>query len=377
MAFHRSFRTRVAERARRTISAAIIGVAASASTLSAQTRAAASSDAPTGRTQTADQQVHHVLNRLAFGARPGDVARVRAMGVDAWIAQQLHPADIPDPITDTWLTQFPALEMSGAEFTVAYPSAAQLQRAMDAPDSATVRDAVRALARASNEVAIARIGRAVSSERQLQEVMVDFWANHFNVFIGKPQTRAYVAEYEREAIRPHVLGSFRDLLGAVAKSPAMLTYLDQAQSVADSGQPTAVRPNTMRPNSARPNANRNDARRPNAGEPTPSVMARARGINENYARELMELHTLGVDGGFTQQDVTEVARALTGWTLDRAIAQGGSFVFQRRGHDAGAKTILGQTFPDTHRMKASACSTSSPSMQARRGFWPPSWCGIS
>src|SRR5689334_16768794 len=121
------------------------------------------------------------------------------------------------------------------------------------------------------------------SERQLQEVMVDFWENHFTVFSGKGQTRWYIPSYDRDVIRPNALGHFRDLLGAVAKSPAMLFYLDQWQSAADSAHPTLA-----------------GARRPRL---------RARGLNENYARELLELHTLGVDGGYTQQDVIEVARA--------------------------------------------------------------------
>ena len=225
------------------------------------------SDAVSGREQTADQQVHHALNRLAFGARPGDVERVRGMGVDQWIAQQLHPERLDDTRTDTYLKQFPTLTMTGEQFLAKYPSQAQQlaqlaarQQAaagnvagnragtmsgdmaprdvvqMSPADSARRREAARESQRASAEIFTARAGRAVASERQLQEVLVDFWANHFNVFTGKQQTRYYIAEYEREAIRPYVLGNFRTLLGAVAKSPAMLTYLDQAQSVADSGR---------------------------------------------------------------------------------------------------------------------------------------------
>lgn len=307
------------------------------------------------REQTADQQLHHALNRLAFGPRPGDVERVRTLGVDAWIAQQLAPETLNDDAIDHWLTRFPTLTMSGAEFTAAYPSPGQLQRRLlarqraagtntpgGAPtlspaDSVQLQKQRRATARASGELLSARVARAVASERQLQEVLVDFWANHFNVFIGKPQTRHFVAEFERRAIRPHVFGSFRELLGAVAHSPAMLTYLDQAQSVADSGRRTLVPSRAARRAVA--------ARRRNVATPAITTPNRPRGINENYARELMELHTLGVDGGYTQQDVTEVARALTGWTIQRSGATAGQFEFRAMSHDAEAKTILGEIFP--------------------------------
>jgi uncharacterized protein (DUF1800 family) len=157
----------------------------------------------------------------------------------------------------------------------------------------------------------------VAGERQLDEVMTDFWENHFSVFAGKGLTRLFIPAYDRDVIRPHALGHFRDLLGAVAKSPAMLFYLDQFQSTVDSTH-TALR----------------GARLPRA-----RTALRARGLNENYARELLELHTLGVDGGYTQRDVIEVARALTGWTMNPR--QGAEFVFRPEIHDADAKTVLG------------------------------------
>jgi uncharacterized protein (DUF1800 family) len=160
--------------------------------------------------------------------------------------------------------------------------------------------------------------------------MVDFWFNHFNVFAGKGPTRLYLTEYERDVIRPHVLGSFRDLLGATAQSPAMLFYLDNWQSAA--------------PKSDRSNRRGQIIRRP--GMPVAAQPNRpARGLNENYARELMELHTLGVDGGYTQKDVQEVARAFTGWTIEMP-RQGGGFRFEPRIHDDGEKVVLG------HRIKA-------------------------
>ena len=189
------------------------------------------------------------------------------------------------------------------------------------------------------QIQSAQLARAVSSERQLDEVMVDFWENHFSVFAGKGQTRLYIAQYDRDVIRPHALGKFRDLLGAVAHSPAMLFFLDNWQSAADSTHPTlaqARRPMAMR----RPGFRILAPARPPL--PQQQQQRAKRGLNENYARELMELHTLGVDGGYTQKDVQEVARALTGWTFNR---QSGEFQFNPIIHDAGEKTILGQKFP--------------------------------
>lgn len=384
-------------------------------TLHAQMNApsSAASQVP-GREQTADQQVHHALNRLAFGPRAGDVERVRSVGVDAWIEQQLNPDRIDDARMDQWLTRFPTLTMSGAEFVARYPPQAQQlvrlavqQRTtgemradasatsprdvvqVSAADSVRLRESAREGQRASAEIFSARVGRAVASERQLYEVMVDFWANHFNVFVGKQQARYYLAEYEQDALRPHALGNFRDLLGAVAKSPAMLLYLDQALSVADSGRRTLAQPLLAQRNNARANSrlatramdrttigelidrDRLPAQQRARIEELPAeqlqrvrdmtltqaqqYMAalvennprRPRGINENYARELMELHTLGVDGGYTQQDVMEVARALTGWTVARGPQARGAegFVFRPEAHDAEAKNILGQSFP--------------------------------
>jgi uncharacterized protein (DUF1800 family) len=225
--------------------------------------------------------------------------------------------------------------------------AAQLQRrggTMTAADSATLREQGRQSYAFLGELASSRVARAVISERQLNEVMVDFWENHFNVFAGKDRTRYFLPEYDAQTIRPHALGTFRELLGAVAKSPAMLYYLDNWQSVADSGRPT-LRP-AQRPLNARQAARRAAAvqQRIAQNPQLQQALQRRRGLNENYARELMELHTLGVDGGYTQQDVIEVARALTGWTIARG-AQGGGFAFRGEVHDASAKTILGKTFP--------------------------------
>jgi uncharacterized protein (DUF1800 family) len=169
----------------------------------------------------------------------------------------------------------------------------------------------------ARDLSEAKVLRAVYSNRQLNEVLADFWYNHFNVYLEKGADRYLVTEYERDAIRPHVLGKFRDLLEATAKSPAMLFYLDNWQSVG----PDAPRPRNP--------ANTKRARR---------------GLNENYGRELLELHTLGVDGGYTQKDVTEVARCFTGWTINQP-QRGGKFVFNPRLHDNGAKVVLGVTIP--------------------------------
>lgn len=312
------------------------------------------------REQTADQQIQHVLNRLAFGPRPGDVAAVRGMGVDAWIAQQLAPERIADSATGNMLTRYETLGMNAEQLLAEFPppgaalaAAARRNNGMlSADDSAQLRRQARRSAQFVGDLASSRVARAVMSERQLEEVMVDFWENHFNVFAGKDRTRYFLNDYDR-TIRAHAMGNFRVLLGAVAKSPAMLYYLDNWQSVADSGRPT-LQSARMAQRGGRAGNRALQRRTEGARQRMAEQMAqnpalqqlaqRRRGLNENYARELMELHTLGVDGGYTQQDVIEVARALTGWTLARG-AQGGGFVFRAQVHDAGAKTILGRTFP--------------------------------
>lgn len=199
------------------------------------------------REQTADQQVHHVLNRLAFGARPGDAAAVRAMGVDVWIARQLEPEHISDASTDSFLGNFKTLGKSGEQLMAEYPPrGAALAKLRVSSGMVTAADSIKLAAQGRQsyaflgEIASSRVARAVMSERQLQEVMVDFWENHFNVFAGKDRTRYFLQEYDANTIRPQAMGKFRDLLGAVAKSPAMLSYLDNWQSVADSGRGAAA-----------------------------------------------------------------------------------------------------------------------------------------
>jgi uncharacterized protein (DUF1800 family) len=270
-----------------------------------------------------ETQIDHALSRLAYGARPAEAERIRAMdrGLERWIALQLNPELIDDSIADSALARFRTLNVPTRQLAETFREVQMARR--DSTRAMEMRDERRMLQLSVGEVGAAKLTRAVLSERQLYEHMVDFWENHFSVFSGKGQTRLYIPAYDRETIRPHAMGKFRDLLGEVAKSPAMLFYLDNAQSVADSNRSTLA------------------GRRRAPGR-------RARGLNENYARELMELHTLGVDGGYTQTDVVEVARALTGWTIDPAL---GSFLFRPAVHDADEKIVLGTKLPSGRGME--------------------------
>jgi uncharacterized protein (DUF1800 family) len=331
--------------------------------------------------------VAHVLNRLGFGPRPGDVERVQRIGLAAYIEEQLHPERIDDSALQARLATFETLSLSTRDLMERYfapalelrreqqqqqarqaqrdqqaaaarqtpPSPENADPAMMAPEppapaapaqpNAAARQAAAQQAAVMNELMQARVLRAALSERQLEEVLVDFWFNHFNVFVGKGQVRQYLTEYERDAIRPYVFGRFRDMLGATATSPAMLFYLDNFQSR------TATPSLVVGPEIER---RLNDPRlSPQQREQLLRRLQQQRarqpqrpqgGLNENYARELMELHTLGVDGGYTQQDVVEVARILTGWTIDQP-RQGGGFVFRPAMHDTGEKTVLGVRFP--------------------------------
>lgn len=314
--------------------------------------------------------IRHVLDRLAFGARPGDIDRVRTMGLDVYIERQLHPEQIDDGALEARLVGFGTLTLSSSELTEQYFAPAlelrrQQQQARanapspdgpgrpDAPqtDSASAqaqRMAVQGARLVTSELMQAKVLRASLSERQLQEVLTDFWFNHFNVFVGKNLVRQYLTEYERDVIRPHVLGSFRDLLGAVAHSPAMLIYLDNWQSAAPfERSPMADLQSRLNDPRLSPAARQRLTERLNQvrqARPT-------RGLNENYARELLELHTLGVDGGYGQDDVVALARILTGWTVDQP-RRGGGFVFRPATHDNGTKTLLGQTFAPTGETEA-------------------------
>ena len=375
-----------------------------------------------------DQRILHVLNRLGYGARPGDVERVKAMGVEKYIAQQLDPGSIDDAVAIAKVQRLESLQMTTAELYEKYPQPGQLlrqlQRRGDLPaDLAEAREnrtkgganapaqkgeampaemSGKEMAKAgdpkpnaaanpnndpanllnndayrkviadyyaknnlrtpqalASELHASRILRAVYSERQLQEVLVDFWTNHFNVFAGKGADRWLLPAYDRDTIRPNTLGKFHELLLATAKSPAMLFYLDNFQSVspkAPAGRPARLQ--TMEPK--RIEAPIVMSNNPQQQRP----QQQARGINENYARELMELHTLGVDGGYTQKDIQEVARCFTGWTIfaprggavaAQALTNGrrvemlrenaGTFYFAMNRHDDGEKIVLGHKIP--------------------------------
>src|SRR5580765_3747139 len=270
-----------------------------------------------------DAAVRHAVDRLSFGARAGDVEHVKAIGIDRYLDEQLHPERLPDAGLDARLAEFTTLQLTSREIAEKFELPQQLaRRAAAANGNASDFKPNPAEQQRANtpilELQEQKVLRAVYSTRQLQEVLVDFWFNHFNVDARKGADRFMLTEYERDAIRPHVLGKFRDLLGATAKSPAMLFYLDNWMSVDPNGLHVAF------PRARIPLQNQNAPK----------------GLNENYGRELMELHTLGVEGGYTQQDVTEVARAFTGWTIDRPRA-GGDFTFDPRRHDEGQKLVLG------------------------------------
>ena len=361
-----------------------------------------------------DQAILHALNRLAYGPRPGEVERVRQMGLAKWIEQQLNPSSIDDKAVEARLEDYQTLRMSTAKLIAEYPqpkpavnqaerqareraqegqrradAAAsekemQAQQTQDAQNSSTAGESVpaenpsapapmkepaiepdqagkgarrrealgggdpngvpRAVADDSKrparivaELAMAKVTRAIYSERQLQQVMDDFWFNHFNVFAGKGEDRYYLTSYERDVIQPHALGKFKDLLAATAKSPAMLFYLDNFLSA----DPRAAERQAML--RAMRQARYGPFGRPWPPRPPVSPQGRKneRGLNENYGRELMELHTLGVDGGYTQRDVTEVARCFTGWTIDKPRIYA-DFKFDERLHDPDPKIVLGK-----------------------------------
>jgi uncharacterized protein (DUF1800 family) len=298
------------------------------------------------RELNADEQVKQALSRLTFGIRPGDYARVEAIGLDQWLGRQLEPDGIANQRADSVLALLAVEGRSPSELAAAYPPQDLFLRfvrrehgladnapyVMTADDSARFKSINDAGNRLGQEVLTAKLLRDATSERQLLEVMTDFWENHFSVYVGKMPTRFTLASYDRDVIRAHALGKFRDLLGAVAHSPAMLYYLDNWNSQSDTAHETLGE--MQRIAKARSSAQVEQIRA--AGK------QRRQGVNENYARELMELHTLGVDGGYSQRDVQEVARALTGWTIDNP-RMGGGFVFRPEWHDAGVKHVLGQT----------------------------------
>ncbi len=370
-----------------------------------------------------DEAILHALNRLAYGPRPGEVERVRQMGLPKWIEEQLNPGSIDDKALEARLQNYPTLRLSTGKLIDEYPQPkqaaklagltkeefkeqqAEKRRAnsaaetverdmragqgqapaggdgeapqqnvegspakqetndtaapmkMDQPrgnlatNGGGARNALgggdpnnvpRAIADDSKrpqrivaELGMAKVTRAIYSNRQLQQVMDDFWFNHFNVFAGKGEDRYYLTSYERDVIQPHALGKFKDLLTATAKSPAMLFYLDNFLSADPKAAQRATRQQRRRGRFGGPWPPRP------APNPQQAAKKNERGLNENYGRELMELHTLGVDGGYTQKDVTEVARCFTGWTMDKP-RQYADFKFDERLHDPDPKYVLGK-----------------------------------
>jgi uncharacterized protein (DUF1800 family) len=334
---------------------------------------------------TEDQAALHALNRLGYGPRPGDLERVKQMGLEKWIDEQLHPERIDDSAVEKRLSEFPVLRMSSQELLNDYPTAQMLARrkgisreqaqqelaarapqAMQPPDgqgmagpAAMQLERLRGPRQIVAQMAMAKLVRAVYSRRQLDEVMSNFWFNHFNVYAAKGADLWLLPAYERDAIRPHAMGKFEELVEATAKSPAMLFYLDNWMSADPSAPQRVERQFGMRRRelrgvfgcgrlAARPNLfsalncgwRMAPGRRAKAGAGQAAGKKKERGLNENYGRELMELHTIGVDGGFTQADVIEVAKALTGWTI-RAPRRAPEFTFNDRAHTPGAKVVMG------------------------------------
>jgi uncharacterized protein (DUF1800 family) len=333
-----------------------------------------------------DEAILHAMNRLAYGPRPGDVEQVRQMGLEKWIEQQLHPETINDADLDQRLQRYPSLAMSSKRLLAEFPRPDQnakqqgltkeqakdqyeqqlkaKQQEAESQIIVTGNDnldkAQQQLAKLQGpnriiaELSMAKVDRAVYSNRQLQAVMEDFWLNHFNVFANKGDDKWFLTSYERDTIRPHSMGKFQDLLLATAKSPAMLFFLDNYLSA----DPAAV---------ARQQAQKNLRRAryqgafasgsmptpgtfpgpATSGPPAASGVAAPkkpdRGLNENYGREVMELHTVGVDAGYTQQDVIQMAECLTGWTIHEP-RKDPEFFFDEKIHGEGKKVVMGRTF---------------------------------
>jgi uncharacterized protein (DUF1800 family) len=312
-------------------------------------------------------EIVHVLNRITFGPRPGDVEAVQKMGLNNYIEQQLHPETIDDSAVEQQLSQFELLHMSAQDLAQLF-----LKETLNKKDNrqAAAADAAKAAGEtpapapplgsrlqgnnlanmvdlanqyrsvsAVSELEQAKLVREVDSPRQLQEVLVDFWSNHFNIDVKKGPDRIYKVVDDREVIRPHIWGTFHDLLEASAKSPAMLHYLDNAlSSVSREVTPQQQQRQAQLLQQMLGTAAPVDP----AAQTLPLKNKKLGGINENYGREIMELHTLGVDGGYTQQDVQEVARCFTGWTINRMT---GTFMFRPAFHDNGAKVVLGHQIP--------------------------------
>ncbi len=329
---------------------------------------------------TEDEAILHALNRLAYGPRPGDVERVRQMGLENWVDQQLDPDSIDDSALNARLEKYPTLKMSAKQLLEEFPQPglAAKQQGVNKEDfqdemKEKRREAMAAVPltgdenidrakqqlagmvgpnRPVAELSMAKLDRAIYSQRQLETILEDFWFNHFNVFANKGVDRWLLTSYVRDTIRPHTLGKFSDLLVATAKSPAMLFFLDNWQS-ADPEAFARWREQMM----ARRRFQgvfrgglaplpgefpRPRAQQPLGSAPGTPAQQQERGLNENYGREVMELHTVGVDAGYTQQDVVEMAKALTGWTI-REPRRDPEYMFRPEFHAPGKKIVMGHT----------------------------------
>jgi uncharacterized protein (DUF1800 family) len=335
-----------------------------------------------------DQAIMQAMNRLAYGPRPGDVDYVRKIGLEKWIDQQLEPNSLDDSALETRLQRYPTISMSSKQLLENYPNADQGAKRMgitkeqfEERQKVKQQDALAQIIVTGNdnldkaqqqlaklqgpnrivaELSMAKLDRAVYSNRQLEAVMEDFWFNHFNVFANKGDVKWLVGPYVRETIRPHTMGKFDDLLLATAKSPAMLFFLDNYLSadpaaVARTQQMKAMRqarlqggfaggsmpaPGTFPGPVGNPSANPANA---SAAEAVAAKNKKEGGLNENYGREVMELHTVGVDGGYSQQDVIEMAECLTGWTIHEP-RKNPQFFFDEKIHGEGKKVVMGKTF---------------------------------
>ncbi len=321
----------------------------------------------------------HILNRFSFGVKPGQVEEVTRMGVEDWFKTQLA-ASFKDDSLNAFLKSYESLSMSNAEIVETFPKGGQLLKKA-IKDGVIDKDAAKGedkkeykkdikkymdekgykpQAELFRQLINQKILRATYSGNQLKEVLTDFWFNHFNVTISKGEVGQFVTSYERDVIRPNVLGKFETLLLATAKSPAMLTYLDNFKSTVNDENATGPQ---LKMAEKREEMMESAMQKANANEKIKKP--KMQGLNENYAREIMELHTLGVDGGYTQADVTQAARILTGWSLnpeveynvkaqrkpnERRRSQLGfvledDFLFAANKHDRGAKKVLGVDFP--------------------------------
>jgi len=264
----------------------------------------------------ADRQILHLLNRIAFGPTATDLAHVKAIGIERYIDEQLHPEAVPEPAAlSERLAPLDTQRLGASQLFAEYGPPPSETREGAKPTQAAIDARIKRGGAILQQAGAARVWRALYSRRQLQEVMVDFWFNHFNVYAYNGFDALWVGNYENEAIRPHALGRFRDLVLATAHHPAMQFYLDNQVSTAPG-----------------------------------SLNARGLfgGINENYARELMELHTLGADGGYTQEDIGTLALILSGWGFDYRSLSAGSgpaFAFDPSRHDSSEKVFLGRPIP--------------------------------